>query len=172
MRGAHELFLAYGGHHASGGFSIKEECVHDVSVRLNEAHAQLATSIDNTPLSHLIDAELSLEDVTPSFARSLARFAPFGEGNPKPLFVFKQVTPLRIEIFGKQKAHTKLVLSAGRGTVSAILFFKTPEECGLDLRERVPLDVIAHIEESTFGGRLETRLRVVALSRGAGGDEW
>ena len=41
-----------------------------------------------------IDEVLSLDDVSVSLLKEISRLAPFGTGNPKPLFMFQARTPI------------------------------------------------------------------------------
>lgn len=160
MREVHGHFDEYGGHHASGGFSVKDEQIHTFPDALNEAHGRLQTSVREEAVT-LVDAELSLEEVNGALLRTLATFAPFGEGNHKPLFLFRNVSPERVLLFGKTKEHSKLIFKTSAGTLNAIAFFRRPEEFAVALEAGKPCNLIAHVEESTFGGRRERRLRIV-----------
>ncbi len=163
MEKSSEAFLEYGGHHMAGGFAVKEEYIHTLGEVLNTAHQLLPKLNTETMRSEEVDAVLSLEEVTPTLVRTLARFAPFGEGNTKPVFMFHAVTPLRVEVFGKQKAHTKIVFRTKNREIVAIGFFKLPHEYSAPLEPGTPVTLVAHVEESFFMGRAEIRLRVIAV---------
>ena len=167
MQEAAHLFVEYGGHHASGGFAVKEECIHTLSDALNAAQSTLSSQsiLKESEVSQglFIDSTLTLAEVAPALVRTLSNFAPFGQGNPKPIFLFQGVVPTRVEIFGKQKAHTKIIFQNGRRELVAIGFFMLPQEYGVTPTPGVPLDVVAHVEESFFMGRSEVRLRIVSL---------
>jgi single-stranded-DNA-specific exonuclease len=167
MRSAHDTFVDFGGHHASGGFSVKEDRIHEFPKALNDAHALLASAPSALAVAG-IDAALSLDEVTPELVRTLSRFAPFGIGNEKPLFLFRGVRPSKVELFGKEKGHTKIHFARERGMLAAIGFFKKPEEFTASLVTDSPIDLVAHVEESSFGGRREIRLRIEdALPQGS-----
>ena len=156
-------FTHFGGHHFSGGFGVSEERVHTLLDDLLRAHTRLGASLGVvSPL--LVDAELSLSDVTESLVRTLRALGPYGEGNPKPLFLFRGVVPQAVLLFGKTKEHTKLNFLSGLGPLSAIAFFKTPEQFSPVPMVGEPLDLLAHVEESYFRERREVRLRIVATS--------
>ncbi len=162
MAAAQAVFSEYGGHHASGGFSIKPECIHEVSTALNAAAASLGARAEvREPV--VVAAELCLTDLTDTFLRELAQLAPFGMGNEKPLFAFPRVVPQRVERFGKGEAHTKLRLSAGTHQVEAIAFFKQPEQFPHVPVATEPCTVLGHVERSYFRGRAETRIRLVDI---------
>jgi len=158
MREAKEVFLEYGGHTAAGGFSVGEAEVHALEAALVEAHAAVASNA--TGAVHEADAALSLDDVTWDTYNHIVRLAPFGEGNPKPVFMFAQVNVANVRTFGKGDEHLELTLNKpGGGSVKAIAFFTKPEQYPL-LASGEPITLIAHLEASYFRGR-ELRLRLV-----------
>ncbi len=82
-------------------------------------------------------------------------------GNRKPLFLFRNVRPVSVSAFGREKDHLKARFAHEGGTIDAIAFFKHPEDLAHPLIADEACDVIAHVEESTYGGRKEIRLRIV-----------
>jgi single-stranded-DNA-specific exonuclease len=159
MERARDSFIEFGGHHASGGFAVKEEKIHSLAMTLEEAF----DPTDDDLRIHdekIVDADLTLSDVHDALYCALERLSPFGVGNHKPLFRFIGVTPDRVTSFGKKGEHTKLSLKNQRGTLEAISFFKTPESFTPKLGKE-PVDLIAHIERSHFMGRPQLRLRIV-----------
>ena len=93
--------------------------------------------------------------------REVMRLAPFGEGNPKPLFAFPRVTPESVSLFGKGKEHTKVSLRTRQGTLEAIAFFTQPDGFAAPLQDGAPVTLVAHVEQAFFMNRFVTRLRIV-----------
>jgi single-stranded-DNA-specific exonuclease len=159
MERARDHFIEFGGHHASGGFAVREDRIHSLPHALNDAFDPSdATLRDTTDV--VLDADLSIDDVTDSFHRLLSTLSPFGVGNPKPLFRFRGVMPERVTSFGKGKEHTRALFRGRRTTVDAIAFFTAPDGF-TSAFGKTPVDMIAHIERSYFMGRPELRLRIV-----------
>jgi single-stranded-DNA-specific exonuclease len=160
MEHARNAFIECGGHHASGGFSVKEDAIHTLEQALNTAHAHMESCTDATSEVRIIDADLTLEMVNTSLMRSLTALSPFGVGNLKPLFRFSGVMPLRVTSFGKNNEHTKIMFKTSAGTLEAISFFRSLESFTV-LLEKNTIDLIAHVERSTFMGKPQIRLRIV-----------
>lgn len=163
MEAAADAFIAFGGHHESGGFSVADDKVHTLMDMLINAHNRLVENAEDIEHELLIDAELSLDEVDETLLTTLRTLAPYGEGNPKPLFRFSGVRPHRVDVFGKAKNHTKLRFNTENGPLDAIAFFKTPEQFEFVPEAGKELTLIAHVEESFFMGRKETRLRLVDI---------
>ncbi len=156
-----ESFLEYGGHHASGGFSVKETAIHTLASDLSAAYHALGEKVA-APLEMVVDAELQLEEITAAFVGRLQKLGPFGAGNPKPLIALRDVVPQQAGCFGKTKEHTKLVFHTTDGKViEAIAFFKVPADFSKEPKAGEPVTLVGHVEQSFFMGRKETRVRIV-----------
>lgn len=157
MERAKEAFLEFGGHKLSGGFSVDHEKIHN----LEEALVNAATHTVNENLEILVDAEISLAYVREQVANEINQLAPFGMGNEKPVFIFRDVIPEKISRFGKAKEHLSINFRDGGNTARAISFFTSPDQFGDLLKEGIKANLVANLEKSDFGGRREIRLRIV-----------
>lgn len=155
----------FGGHKHSGGFAVSNEDIHFLEKYLNEANDSVLNNKDkqNSEESDLVaDMELSLNSVDWRLQEEIFKLAPFGTGNPKPVFIFKKVLPISIRHFGKSKDHIELVFKKDNGNkISAIAFFGATENWAKLIMENTPIDLLASIEKSYFAGKTELRLRVV-----------
>lgn len=159
MNEVSDVFLEHGGHHFSGGFSVHEDHIFTFGERLGAALVSLGESaaiVEDVEL----DEVLSLDQVTSEFARDIAKLAPFGVGNKKPLFAFMDVTPRSIEQFGKAREHLKMVFETNTGTLEAIAFFTKSEDFSRLGQSAISFTLIAHVEQSFFMGRQQLRLRI------------
>lgn len=164
MQHAGDVLLECGGHHMSGGFSVSDTKIHKLEDALSLAHEALRTRKENVGIEdrRMVDAELSIEDIDEALVRELATLAPFGMGNDKPLFIFKNVTPKDVQLFGKGKEHTKLLFDRfERAPLEAIAFFMLPEQFTVAPQAARPLNLLAHVEHAYFMNRFQTRLRIV-----------
>lgn len=153
------VLLHSGGHEQAGGFSADLARIGELSDVLNAAykHVEIKT-LENQEL--VADAVLTLSDVLYATHAALAVLAPFGVGNPKPLFAFVNVTPKSVRWFGKKGEHLEVVYDKTPGEVKAIQFFssKATEE-----KLRNTHTLLAHLEKSVFRGKIEMRLRFVEV---------
>ncbi len=162
MAATAEAFSAYGGHHFSGGFTVADEHLHTLPQTLVRAYETLGEEA-LVATKHQVDLTLTLADITPDFIAWQRKCGPFGCDNPKPLYLFRQVVPERVEQFGKQQEHTKLRFTTNGLAREAIAFFTTPERFSVVPQAGVPADILAHVEESYFMNRHQVRLRVVDI---------
>lgn len=162
MRVREGVFIDRGGHELSGGFSLTHDAVHTLEDELVRAMEGMTHQREEKKKNLLPEADLTLHDVNPDTMRQIAALAPFGEGNPKPLFRFPMIKVRLAERFGKTKSHLRLHLIDERGdTAQAIGFFMTPESVGVSSGDK--MNLIASFEESRFRGRTQLRLRIAHI---------
>jgi len=152
----------FGGHKHSGGFAVANDEIHFLEKHLNEACVNAQTAPAGEEEKQMADAELFFNMIDWRLQEEIAKLAPFGTGNPKPIFLLRKVTPISVRRFGKTKNHIELVFKKENGTkISAIAFFGVAEKWADSLVENVAIDLIASVEKSFFAGKTELRLRVV-----------
>ncbi|MEK7510659.1 MAG: single-stranded-DNA-specific exonuclease RecJ [Patescibacteria group bacterium] len=165
MHAATDAFLEFGGHAASGGFSIAPEQVSYLEARLVEA---LATLPPETAEESRADRELSPQEVSPRLLLSLEKFAPFGMGNTKPSFALHSVLVTEVSWFGKAGEHLRLRILRDEfddTTIEAISFY-AKRELGKSCEKVVAgerASLLAHVERDTFSRKSPVRLRIVAI---------
>ena len=155
--------LGFGGHKGAGGFAVSHEEIHFLEERLLSVFDGTTLNEENEK-EYMIDANVTIDDVTSENFNVIQKLAPFGMGNPKPTFLFKGVEIFAIKEFGKEKNHLELSFKNSRGrVVKAISFFKTRNSFEPALEEGKSVDMIANFEMNTFLGKSELRLRIVDI---------
>jgi single-stranded-DNA-specific exonuclease len=162
MQAVSEVFHEHGGHHVAGGFSIKDEHIFNFGERLVAAMDKLGDTVV-VAAEVIIDAEIKLEEVNELLIQQLTKLSPFGMGNPKPIFAFRNVTPQAVELFGKTKEHTKLIFQIEQRKVEAIAFFQIPEQFTKTPAVDSSCTMIGHVEQSFFMGRMQLRIRIIDI---------
>jgi single-stranded-DNA-specific exonuclease len=105
-----DLFTRYGGHSHAVGFSLPSARVPELRAHLDEYARLRLTPADFEPILDL-DAELTLDQVTPELFRALEQLEPFGQANPEPIFSARAVRLMAPPKILKDK-HVKLRLAA------------------------------------------------------------
>jgi single-stranded-DNA-specific exonuclease len=165
MHAATDAFIEFGGHAASGGFSIAPEKIFELEAKLVEA---LLTLPSYTNEEAKADAHLTLAEVSTRMLSSLDRFAPFGMKNQKPVFSFTDVVLKEVSWFGKGEEHLRVMLLKDEfeeATIEAICFYARRElgkEC-LTLEAGKRAHILAHLERNQFSRTSPVRLRILEL---------
>jgi single-stranded-DNA-specific exonuclease len=84
-----ELFTRFGGHKQAAGVTLPLQSVPEFRDRLNR-YACARLSPDDFRPTVEIDAELTLAEITERNATDILALAPFGCGNPEPVFLVRE----------------------------------------------------------------------------------
>lgn len=168
MGATKDTFVECGGHAASGGFTVREEAVFFLEERLGEA-LLLLNETRHVGVNALADAEVSTREAGTRLLLSLEKFAPFGMGNPKPVFMFRDVVVAEVSWFGKAEEHLKARITHDDGfsstSIEAVSFY-AKRELGKDAQKLVAgntATILANLERDQFSRRTPVRLRLVAI---------
>ncbi len=157
------IFEQFGGHRMSGGFTLTIDSIEKLESEIERAYGELVAQRKEE--IYFADKRLSVHEVGWDLYRHVEKLAPFGVGNPKPLFLFEQALLKKVKAFGKEGNHTELTLTDEDGftAVPAIGFFMKPDDFGEKLKAGERIDMVASLEKSVFRGFPELRLRIVDI---------
>jgi len=171
------LFLNLGGHVAAGGYSIASDKIHTFEEKILEAHKRLGEVSSNSDIADasgdsagqilgeiLVDKVLSAGEVGRNIWSVIEKVGPYGESNPKPLFMMQGIMVLDIKFFGKTKEHVELRLQdtlTGDETKAIKFFAKEDKAIEEKLKIGELADLVVHMEKSMFKNYPEYRLRIV-----------
>lgn len=158
FQSAGDVFSESGGHSASGGFTVADGAVHTLPEVLAKAAATLEKKKKDEVREH--DALIALREVSSTLYRDIVRLAPFGIGNPKPIFRVSRVRIAELRRFGKEKNHVEVTLSCMEtGAASrAFDFFRAPEDFSHTPMPDGEATILATVERDTYRGGLTLRL--------------
>ena len=121
MRG---LFVHFGGHPMAAGLTVKEECYNEFLTRIR---SECGLPAEGSPERVDIDLALPVSYVTRDLIRELDLLAPFGKGNPRPLFARAHLSVSKLSYMGTAKRALKLMVSEGGGAPAEAVFFGDAE---------------------------------------------
>lgn len=169
MTETREYFLDFGGHELAGGFTVHNEKVHflEEALSLSFNKIQEEQPLKNSQKTVLKDGadfvgDLSL--VNKKNWKEIEKLAPFGLGNPKPVFLFKNVKIEKLKKFGKNGSgeHLEIIFSdTNRNKSTAISFFSDPDSFETPVEKDKKVNLLATFDLSRFRGRENLRLRIV-----------
>ncbi|TYO95103.1 single-stranded-DNA-specific exonuclease RecJ [Desulfallas thermosapovorans] len=111
----------YGGHALAAGFSLPVEQIDELREKIND-YAVVHPGITDTEPVMELDALVSLQDITFQLINEIEKLAPYGHGNPGPLFALKQARLVNCRGVGKNNAHLKMLLSDRNVSMDGIGF--------------------------------------------------
>ncbi|MRR07611.1 MAG: single-stranded-DNA-specific exonuclease RecJ, partial [Deltaproteobacteria bacterium] len=145
--------VKFGGHRYAAGLSIDEATLERFVERFEEVSAGLLTADDLVPVLW-VDAELSPHEVTADLANAISSLAPFGAGNPEPLFVLKSMEI--VQRWNVRGNHLKMRLSGTGCTFDAIGFNLAGKEDVLTNK----VDIAFNLGWNEWNGRKSLQLNL------------
>jgi single-stranded-DNA-specific exonuclease len=157
------LFEKFGGHAHAVGVTLAADHVPVLRSELDQAARKIQGDEDLVPSLH-IEAEVSLPEVSYPFINEIQTLAPFGQGNPEPLFLARSLEVVGAGVVGDR--HLKLRLRQEERYVDAI---------GFGISHRQPevgavVDMVVTPELNQWQGLNQIQLKIwdIADSRDVG----
>lgn len=161
MQTNESLLVQFGGHEEAGGFTVTRETVHLLEDAFCDSYVSIKHQVSKQVVTITADAELDVNDVTFAHYTALRTLAPFGVGNPKPIFTFQNVSIISMKQFGKTKEHLEIVIVSGSKKCRAISWYAHAETFSRKLVVGESIRLLAEMEFSVFRGVSELRLKIV-----------
>ena len=143
-----ELLERYGGHKGAGGLTVKIEKLALLCQKLQEYCDEHIQESDLEKIL-VIDTKMFPYEWNYDNFALIEQFAPFGEGNSEPLFLFEGLEVHRVEkVWKNGNGHMKIYAYWGEVLVH-VLFWGKGDQCDL-----LPssLDIVGRIKRDTFNG--------------------
>ena len=148
--------VKFGGHELAAGLSVTRSELPIFVDKINEYARNTLTEEDLVSVIET-DSVISFGDINLALAESLQLLEPYGVGNPVPLFIMHNATVADMSGVSEGK-HTKLILSDGRGTLSAMYFSNSPDSLGVYAGDKV--DILFSIDINEWLDRKNVQLIV------------
>ena len=153
-----DLLTNFGGHKYAAGLSMHIDNLPAFCERFEQ---YVATHIreDQLQPTLLVEAELELADITPAFYNVIRYLEPFGPGNPRPLFVSRNLINHRdTRVVGKTGEHLRLDVTDRAYAITGIAFGRA--EMAQHIQNGNPVDICYELDENTFNNRTTIQMMV------------
>lgn len=148
-----DYVISGGGHDMAAGLVIDESQIDGFRKAFNQYVADTTTKEQRSPIL-LVDAEVSFAELTLDLLESYELLEPFGNSNPMPVFMSRNVFPTEPpKKVGTN--HLKLFMRQGMTERDAIFF----NGAGFNLPEP-PWDVAFTIDRNVFRGRTSLSISI------------
>ncbi len=147
-----DLLINAGGHPMAAGFSIETTKISQFKSKITKSASEAITP-EMLERKLRIDCELSLSAITMDLYDKIVQFAPFGLGNPEPVFASSG----RLDSFrlvGANSQHLKMVVSS----LDAIAFNQAATAAQLKVGQEISLAY--SLDLNTFNGSQTLQLKV------------
>ncbi len=154
------LFIRFGGHRQAAGLTLDASRIREFRLAVNEVADEQLGPDDLRPRL-AIDDDLMFPAITDRLAAEVFSLAPFGAGNPKPVFSARRVSivdgPRRLK-----ERHLKMSLRQN-GRVFRAVAWRAAEREPFLTENREALDVAFSLEQNRFRGETFVELTLADL---------
>ncbi|WP_421825357.1 single-stranded-DNA-specific exonuclease RecJ [Lacticaseibacillus hulanensis] len=148
-----DLMTHFGGHAAAAGMSLPAENIDKLRDVLSDAAEPILKEHPKMPLP--ISGRIDASDITTGTYEALRQLAPFGEGNPQPIFTMVPSVVDSVKQIGREGKHLRFRID---GSIGTIAFNMGAIATKLAAAEKVKLAFT--IGENTFNGRTSLQLEI------------
>ena len=152
-----ELMTKFGGHKQAAGLTIERDRIRELRTRVND-YADTCLGPDDLRPRLWIDGPLAFKAIGDELVSELVSLAPFGAGNPNPVFRTSRVAivdgPRRIK-----ERHLKMSFKQD-GRVMRGIAWRASELEAFCTEHRAAIDLAFSVEEDTWNGAKYLQLSV------------
>ena len=153
-----DLLTNFGGHKYAAGLSMHIDDLPEFKQRF-ETYVAAHIREDQLQPTLLVEAELDLADITPAFYNVIRYLEPFGPGNPRPLFVSRNLINHRdTRVVGKTGEHLRLDVTDRAYAITGIAFGRA--DMAQHIQNGNPVDICYELDENTFNNRTTIQMMV------------
>lgn len=154
------LLTRYGGHTQACGFSLAtDDAVEKFAVALRQ-HAAENLVLENLKPYIEVEAAIRLDDIDWRLVDTLKRFEPFGEKNPRPLFVSYNLTVISASLVGATQKHIRCSLQSPTGKTQKFIGFYRSDLAGI-ITSGASIDVVYEVGISEWNGNKEIQCKII-----------
>lgn len=155
-----DLFVRFGGHRQAAGLMLETVRVGALRGRLCAYADSVLTPHDLVPRLR-IDAPLPLKAITPAVAEGVAALAPFGLGNPRPVF---HAGPVEIVAGPRRLKDRHLAMTVRQqGRSFRAVAWRAADRFDFATAHRAGLDLAFSLSESHYAGDRVLELAVADM---------
>jgi single-stranded-DNA-specific exonuclease len=154
------LLIRFGGHRQAAGLTLETARIKELRAAVNEVADETLGPDDLVPRLR-IDGALTFRSITGEVAAGVAALAPFGAGNPRPVFAARNVEivdgPRKLK-----ERHLKMSLKQD-GRIFRAVAWRAAEHHDFVAEHRAALDVAFSLEQNQYNGETYLELTLADL---------
>jgi single-stranded-DNA-specific exonuclease len=154
------LLTRFGGHKQAAGLTLDARRIKELRVAINAVADEMLSPEDLMPRLP-IDGELTFRGITDGVAAGVAALAPFGAGNPRPVFAARGVEIIDGPRKLKER-HLKMALKQD-GRIFRAVAWRAAERHDYLAEHKAALDVAFSLEQNQYNGETFVELTLADL---------
>ncbi len=163
LQACQDLFERYGGHSAAAGFTIPNAHIPTLDARLQALAAEQLTDTMLQPRIE-VHAEVGLNELSWELLADLAQLEPFGQANPQPILMSRDVQVVDVRSRGADKQHMSLSLRKDGGPRYEAIAFRLGHLADA-LRRHPRIDLLYTLEVNEWHGERTLQINIKDFRR-------
>ena len=159
---AGDQLIRFGGHKQAAGLTIESSRIRQFRLAVNDFAEERLGPEELMPRLR-IDGDLGFRAITGEVAAAVASLAPFGAGNPRPVFAARNVEivdgPRKLK-----ERHLKMALKQD-GRIFRAVAWRSAERHGYLEEHRSAVDVAFSLEQNQYNGETFTELTIADIRK-------
>jgi single-stranded-DNA-specific exonuclease len=156
------MLARFGGHRQAAGLALEAARLREFRGAINEVADETLEPDDLMPRLH-IDADLAFRGISGSMLSEVASLAPFGAGNPRPVFAARRVEIVDGPRILKER-HLKMALRQ-EGRIFRAIAWRAAERHDYLTEHKAAVDVAFSLEQNQYNGETFVELTVADIKR-------
>ena len=160
LKHCESLLENYGGHLQAAGFTLPKRNLEEFVQKIQKYARDSISLQDQMPT---LDVDLVLQSnlINTLLVKEVEELKPFGQKNPKPIFVLEGVSLKEVKKVGQDKKHALGIIKDGENEFSFIAFSLADQIFAID--EYKKINIAFHLGLNTFRGKTSIQLQIVDL---------
>lgn len=150
----------FGGHEMAIGLTVNQDSFEKFREDVNE-YAKNVIEKDKIPTIK-VDAEINADMISLDKLNELEILEPYGESNPMPIFVYKNIRVEGVRLLSNDK-HLKLMLKDGSAIFDAIAFNMGDRQYSIKVGDKI--DVLHYLDINKFNNIEKVQLNVKDIKK-------
>jgi len=158
--------LKFGGHKAAAGVTLKKNKFKNFKENIEKIADKILKDIELIP-SIKVDFKILPEEITLKNFSDIQKMEPFGMGNPKPVFLFKDLEIEELKWMGREEKHLRLQLTVNSNQLSVR---KELEAVSFNCKEKLKhlkrgdnIDIVGYLDENMWNGRRKLQVKIIDI---------
>ena len=156
------LFIRFGGHRQAAGLALEASRIKELRLAVNAVADETLGPEDLMPRLR-IDGDLAFRSITGGVASGIASLAPFGAGNPRPVFAARSVEIIDGPRVLKER-HLKMALKQ-QGRIFRAIAWRAAERADAIAGHKAAVDVAFSLEQNQYNGETYVELTIADIRR-------
>ncbi len=156
------LLVRFGGHKQAAGLTLDASRIRELRAAVNDVADETLGPDDLMPRLR-VDGDLTFRSITGGVAAGVAALAPFGAGNPRPVFAARGVAivdgPRKLK-----ERHLKMSLKQ-EGRIFRAIAWRAAERHDFLTEHKAALDVAFSLDQNHYNGETYVELTLADLKR-------